>query len=178
MLLQGVGLNPTRTGLLDVLDQIGALYEVRDLRDTLGEPVGDLWVEGKESLSPYRLSGRLVPRLIDEIPVLAVLATQLNGVSSIRDAEELRVKESDRIRKSAEGLRAMGAKVEEYPDGLDIEGPVSLSGAVIDPEGDHRIAMAFAIAAGFAESEVVIRNAETIETSYPGFFDDLRKLQS
>ncbi len=178
VLLQGVGLNPTRTGLLDVLDQIGALYEVRDLRDTLGEPVGDLWVEGKESLSPYRLSGHLVPRLIDEIPVLAVLATQLNGVSSIRDAEELRVKESDRIRKSAEGLRAMGAKVEEYPDGLDIEGPVSLSGAVIDPEGDHRIAMAFAIAAGFAESDVVIRNAGTIETSYPGFFDDLRKLQS
>ncbi|GMU31816.1 MAG: 3-phosphoshikimate 1-carboxyvinyltransferase [Chthonomonadaceae bacterium] len=178
LLLRNVGLNPTRTGLLDILDQIGARYEVRDLRDTLGEPVGDLWVEGRASLSPYRLSGSLVPRLIDEIPVLAVLATQLNGVSTIRNAEELRVKESDRIRKAVEGLRAMGAKVEEYPDGMDIEGPVRLSGAVIDPEGDHRIAMAFAIAAGYAKSEVVIRNAETIETSYPGFLDDLRKLQT
>lgn len=177
VVLRDVGLNPTRTGLLDVFDQIGASYEIRDLRETLGEPVGDLWIEGGGSRTPFQLSGRLIPRLIDEIPVLAVLATQLHGVSSIRDAEELRVKESDRIRKTAEGLRAMGARVEEYPDGLDIEGPTTLSGAVIDPEGDHRIAMAFAIAAGLARSEVVIVNAETIETSYPGFLNDLRELQ-
>ena len=149
---------------------------MRNLRDEVGEPVAELIVSGKSDLRPFQINGSLVPRLIDEVPVLAVLATQCNGVSRIRDASELRVKESDRIENVANGLRAMGAQVETHPDGLDIHGPVQLKAAIIDANGDHRIAMAFAIAGLVAEGETTILNAQTVETSYPNFEQDLKRL--
>lgn len=177
VLLQSVGMNPTRTGIIDVLVQCRAQvgFETGD-REELGEPVSDLYARSPEGLLPFSIDGDLVPRLIDEIPVLAVLATQCDGFSSIRGAAELRVKESDRIEKVAEGLRAMGAEVETYEDGMDIQGPVALRGARIEADGDHRIAMAFAVAGLVASGVTVIDGAQTIATSYPGFEKDLAKL--
>jgi 3-phosphoshikimate 1-carboxyvinyltransferase len=175
--LRNIGVNPTRTGILDVFRQAGIDVRVENQKDELGEPVADLLIRGADSGRPFQIDGELVPRLVDEIPVLAVLATRLDGVSTIRGASELRVKESDRIAKIAEGLTAMGAKVEIREDGLDIEGPTSLRGASIDSSGDHRIAMAFAIAGLVADGETVIDGAESIATSYPGFEGDLKRLQ-
>lgn len=175
--LAGIGVNPTRTGVLDVFGQAGLPIGQALLAEALGEPVADLEVlhgEGKG----FRIEGELVPRLIDEIPVLAVLATQLHGESVIRDARELKVKESDRIAKVVEGLRSMGAKIEALDDGMAIEGPAPLSGTRIQADGDHRIAMAFAIAGLIAEGETAIEGAESIATSYPNFLDDLARLQS
>lgn len=175
--LREVGCNPTRTGILDVLAQTGHAATLRAVREELGEPVGDLDVSHVEGGHPFHIEGALVPRLIDEIPALAVLATQLDGISTIRDAKELRVKESDRIAKVAEGLRAMGARVETREDGLDIEGPTPLKATCIAADGDHRIAMAFAVAGLIAEGETLIDGADSIATSYPEFEAHLRELQ-
>lgn len=174
--LAGVGVNPTRTGILDVFAQAGIAIQRTFERDELGEPVADLVVRTSPVLRPFSIDGELVPRLIDEIPVLSVLATQCSGVTAIRGARELRVKESDRIERMAEGLRAMGALVETYEDGMDIEGPVDLKGVTVDADGDHRIAMAFAIAGLIASGETVINGAKTISTSYPAFPEDLTRL--
>ena len=178
LLLTDVSLNPTRTGILDVLTECGADWSASDEREECGEPLGAIRLLHREGLKPFHIGGALVPRLIDEIPVLAVLATQCHGVSEIRDARELRVKESDRIELVANGLRAMGAKVETYDDGMAIEGPVALKSTSIDAHGDHRIAMAFAIAGLVAEGETRISGADAIATSFPGFEDNLRKLCS
>jgi 3-phosphoshikimate 1-carboxyvinyltransferase len=175
--LRSVGVNPTRSGVFDVFAQVGIPFELQNAREELGEPVADIVVRSGGSMHPFSISGDLVPRLIDELPVLAVLATHLNGVSTIRDAAELRVKESDRISKIAAGLRVMGARVETYDDGLSIEGPVPLRGSIIDAEGDHRIAMAFAIAGLTAEGQTIVEGAESIATSYPGFESDMRRLR-
>ncbi len=174
--IKDLGVNPTRTGLLDILDQIGAVYPVGNPREELNEPVADVEITRPPTLKPFQISGSLVPRLIDEIPVLSVLATQCEGTSTIRDASELRVKESDRIELIAQNLRSMGAKVETHPDGLSIEGPVNLKGAEIKTKGDHRIAMAFAIAGLVAEGRTVIHGAESIATSYPDFQEDLERV--
>ncbi|MBX3120265.1 MAG: 3-phosphoshikimate 1-carboxyvinyltransferase [Fimbriimonadaceae bacterium] len=171
--LWDVGVNPTRTGILDVFDQAMIPYFVENEHEEAGEPVGDIDVRAVDVGRPFEISGALVPRLIDEIPVLAVLATQLDGVSRIRDARELRVKESDRIELVAAGLRAMGAEVETHEDGMDISGPTQLTGTVIDAHGDHRIAMAFAVAGLIAEGTTTIKGAEAIATSYPDFEKDL-----
>ena len=171
--LYGVGVNPTRTGILDVFEQAGLAARSDDERMSLGEPVADIFVRNEGIGMPFEIRGELVPRLLDEIPVLAVLATQLDGVSKIRDIEELRVKESDRIESIANGLRTMGAEVEVCHNGLDIAGPVRLQGGEIEAHGDHRIAMAFAVAGLVADGETVIEGAETIDTSYPGFENDL-----
>jgi 3-phosphoshikimate 1-carboxyvinyltransferase len=171
-----VGLNPTRTGLLDVLAQCGVKVNVTATATEQGEPVGDIAVEKPQSLSPFKINSELVPRLIDEIPVLAVLATQCEGLSEIRGAEELRYKESDRLAAIAEGLTAMGATVEVLEDGMCILGPTSLNGATIDAKYDHRIAMAFAIAGLLGEGDTTIRGAETIETSFPGFESEVRRM--
>lgn len=177
VLLQEVGVNPTRTGILDVLRDAGvSLGFDSQPGDHLGEPVSDIHVRFSPVLRPFHIAGDLVPRLIDEIPVLSVLATQCDGVSTIRDARELRVKESDRIERVAEGLRAMGASVETFEDGLAVEGPVQLAGAGIDADGDHRIAMAFAVAGLIASGETVIDGAQTIATSYPDFEKHLHRL--
>ena len=169
-------MNPTRTGILDALRQCGVPVSMSEDRSELGEPVADLSIQAPGFLKPFRIDGDMVPRLIDEIPVLAVLATQCNGVTEIRGAKELRVKESDRIETMAAGLRAMGASVETYEDGLSISGPTPLTGALVEAKGDHRIAMSFAIAGLFARGETVIEGAEAIATSYPSFEADLQRL--
>jgi 3-phosphoshikimate 1-carboxyvinyltransferase len=172
-----VGVNPTRTGILDCLRAAGV--PIGESRRPLeqGEPVADLFIDPvPEVLKPFAVSGALVPRLIDEIPVLAVLATQCHGTSVFRDVRELRVKESDRIEAIAFGLGKMGAEVATFDDGMTITGPTKLRGATITARRDHRIAMAFAIAGLLAEGETEIAGAETVATSFPGFFDELRRL--
>ncbi len=174
--LLDLSVNPTRTGILDVLEQCRVPFEIGAVRDELGEPVADAVVGWARDLQPFTISASLVPRLLDEIPVLAVLATQCVGTSVIHDAAELRVKESDRIEVVAEGLRRMGAKVETFEDGMAISGPTDLKGVTIEAKGDHRIAMAFAIAGLIAEGSTTINGAETICTSYPDFDSDLMRL--
>lgn len=171
-----VGLNPTRTGLMDVLRAMGADIQVENERDFGGEPIGDVVVKAAP-LTGVRIDGDMIPNLIDEIPVLCVAATAAEGVTEIRDAEELRHKESDRIAAVAAGLRSMGAQVEEYPDGLAIEGGHPLNGARIATHHDHRIAMAFAIAAQMARGETVIEDADVASVSFPTFYETLEKLR-
>lgn len=176
IVLTEVSLNPTRTGILDVLSECGADWASSGEREECGEPLGNIRLRYKDGLKPFHISGALVPRLIDEVPVLAVLATQCHGVSEIRDARELRVKESDRIELVANGLRAMGAKVETYEDGMAIEGPAELKATSIHAHGDHRIAMAFAIAGLIADGRTHVSGADAIATSFPGFEENLRRL--
>jgi 3-phosphoshikimate 1-carboxyvinyltransferase len=171
------GLNPTRDGILDVLRAAGIGLSSEEASGGLEESAFTT-IATPEALRPFEVSGPLIPRLIDEIPVLCILASQCEGVSRIRDARELRVKESDRLAQMAEGLRAMGVEVEEYEDGLDIHGPARLRGAEIHAHGDHRIAMSFAIAGLIAEGETIIHGAETIATSYPRFTADLESLRA
>lgn len=176
IILRDVGVNPTRAGILSVFGQSGLRCAILGERLELGEPVSDLLVEYSGIGMPFEISGGIVPRLIDEIPVLALLATQLDGTSVIRDAAELRVKESDRIAAIANGLRAMGARVEDFEDGLAVHGPTKLKGARIEAGMDHRIAMTFAIAGLIAEGETEIGGSESIRTSYPTFEQDLYRL--
>ncbi len=165
-----LGVNPSRTGILNAFLQSDIMVDRENERDSLGEPVADLVLRDCKAISPFFLDGDLIPRLIDEIPVLAVMATQCQGTSEIRGAAELRVKESDRIAKTAEFLNAMGAHVETLDDGMIIRGPTPLVGGTIDAEGDHRIAMAAAIAGLAATSgETIIHGADSIATSYPDF---------
>lgn len=178
LILEEVGTNPTRSGILDVLVDSGAGIMDMNSRSAMGENVEDLQVSHNQDLRAFTIEGDLVPRLIDEIPILAVLATQCHGRTVIRDAQELKVKESDRIAKMTEGLNAMGAKVEATKDGMIIHGPTRLRGAHIEADGDHRIAMSFVIAGLIAEGETTLSGAETIATSYPSFWDDLRRLRA
>ncbi|QYK53815.1 MAG: 3-phosphoshikimate 1-carboxyvinyltransferase [Fimbriimonadaceae bacterium] len=173
---QHLGLNPSRTGILDVLEQMGIRCEIENLDDELGEPVGNVTIQSSEELNPFVIEGDLVPRLIDEIPVLAVLATQCQGETVIRDAKELRVKETDRIAVVSDGLKKMGANVTPTEDGMIIIGPTPLHGATIDSAGDHRIGMSFAIAASIAEGETTILNADAIHSSYPEFEEHFTQL--
>mgnify|MGYP001024864942 CR=1 FL=1 len=177
VVIEGVGLNPTRTGLLDVLQAMGARVEVLEQREVGGEPVGDLKVQATEGLRATEVAGDLVPRLIDEIPILAVAATQAAGVTVVREAEELRVKETDRIAAVAGELRKLGAQVEERPDGFAICGPTRLRGAVVESHGDHRLAMALAVAGLLAEGETVVQGTECIADSFPGFAAVLERLR-
>jgi 3-phosphoshikimate 1-carboxyvinyltransferase len=169
IVLEGVGVNPTRIGILDVFQQAGIAVGLENERAELGEPVADLVVGSAPTLRPFRIDAPLVPRLVDEIPILAVLATQAEGVTEIRDAQEVRVKESDRIQVVGENLVRMGAKVEILPDGLRIEGPTPLTGIAVDAGLDHRIAMTFAIAGMIADGETRIYGEDSIATSYPDF---------
>ncbi|GMV41675.1 MAG: 3-phosphoshikimate 1-carboxyvinyltransferase [Myxococcales bacterium] len=171
----GVGVNPTRTGFLDALQAMGAAVAVSEGPDAGGEPTADLRVE-RVSLRGAVIEGALIPRLIDEVPILAVLATQARGVTEIRDAAELRVKESDRIAVVAAHLRALGGHVEERPDGLIVEGPTPLRGARLESHGDHRIAMAGAVAGLIAKGETIIEDVACVATSFPGFVELLRRV--
>jgi 3-phosphoshikimate 1-carboxyvinyltransferase len=176
LLVNSVGLNRTRVGILDALIRMGA--QIRERVDESGcEPMGSIEVKGG-NLQGIEIGGDQIPTLIDEIPILAVAGAMANGRTVIRDAAELRVKESDRISTVAENLRRMGVMVEEFADGMEIQGGAQLKGAVIESLGDHRIAMAFAIAGLRAKGETVIRGAECIETSYPGFANELSQLLS
>jgi 3-phosphoshikimate 1-carboxyvinyltransferase len=167
LLIKDVGLNPTRTAILKVLSRMGAhMSEIVHHSD--GEPIGNIEIHGA-ALKGTTILIEEVPNLIDEIPVIAVAAALASGRTIIRNAKELRVKETDRITTVVNGLRAMGAEVEEFEDGMEITGGKPLHGATIDSFGDHRIAMAFAIAGLFAEGETIITNTECVNTSYPGF---------
>ncbi len=169
--IKNVGLNPTRTGVIDVLLKMGAHVHQSEQR-THGEPCGNIVVKGGE-LNGTFIGGALIANVIDELPILAVAAALCRGNTLISDAQELRVKETDRIAAVASNLRRMGVKVEEFDDGMEIEGGAKLHGAEIESFGDHRIAMAFAIAGLFAEGQTVINGAECIATSYPSFERDL-----
>lgn len=172
--LLGVGLNPTRSALLDVLRAMGARIDVWNERERSREPIGDLRVYAPEGgLTGVEVGGALVPNLADEIPALAVAAAYAEGPTVIRDAAELRVKESDRLAATAAFLTAMGARVEEQQDGLVIEGGRPLHGATVEARGDHRIAMAAAIAALGASSPTTVRDAGCVAVSFPGFWDEL-----
>ncbi len=172
--IENVGVNPTRTGVLEVLNQMGANITLENQREVAGEPVADLRVQ-YSSLKGCEISGDVIPRLIDEIPVLAVAATFAAGTTLIRDAEELRVKESDRITVTATQLNQMGAAIIEHPDGLEIKGGTALTGTDVDSYTDHRIAMSLAIAALNATGKTTIHRAEAAAISYPDF---TRTLQS
>ena len=174
--VENVGLNPSRTGILEVLEQMGARITVLNSRDVAGEPVGDLQVS-HGPLQAFEIGGDLIPRLVDEIPVLAVAACWAEGTSRIRDAEELRVKETDRLAVMARQLGAMGARVEEFEDGLAISGSTPLHGAVVDSETDHRVAMSLAVAAGIATGDSLLHRPEAAAVSYPCFWDDLARLR-
>lgn len=176
LLVNDVGLNPTRIGILSVMTRMGA--RITERVDESGcEPMGTIEVVGGD-LVATEIGGAEIPTLIDEIPVLAVAAALATGKTVIKDAQELRVKESDRISAVAENLRRMGVIVDEFADGMEITGGASLKGAEINSLGDHRIAMAFAIAGLFAEGETIIKGVECVETSYPGFIHRLEQLQS
>ena len=173
--IREVGLNPTRTGFLEVLREMGAQISVHNERELAHEPWGDLRVKTSE-LRGIEIGGALIPRIIDELPILAICATQARGVTVIRDAQELRVKETDRIRAVTENLHRMGVQLEERPDGWVIPGPQRLSGALVESFGDHRIAIAFAIAGLIADGPTVISGAEWVAISYPTFFDNLAQI--
>lgn len=175
--LPGVGVNPTRSGIIDVLRGMGADLEVAEEREQGGEPVADITVRSSR-LAPAEVSGDLVPRLIDEIPVLAVAAALTPGRTVVRDAAELRVKESDRIAAICRELGRLGAHVEELPDGFVIDGVPSLSGTRCQSQGDHRLAMALGVAGLLAQGETVIEGAGAAEVSYPAFWSDLNGLAS
>jgi len=175
--LPGVGVNRTRSGIIDVLRKMGAALDLTEEREQGGEPVADLTVRSSR-LTPVEVRGDLVPRLIDEIPVLAVAAALTPGRTIVRDAAELRVKESDRIATTCGELRRLGAHVEELPDGLAIEGVASLTGARCESHGDHRLAMALGVAGLLARGETIIDGAGAAEVSYPGFWKDLALLAS
>ncbi len=173
--VRGVLLNPTRAALLEVLARMGADVQVSGHRTVGGEPVGDI-TASYGSLRGTTVGGDEIPRLLDEIPILAVAATQARGTTTIKDAAELRVKESDRLAVMARALRAMGGEVEELPDGLVIHGPTALHGAELDSHNDHRVAMSIAVAGLLAAGRTTIRGAGCIDTSFPGFADKLQAL--
>jgi 3-phosphoshikimate 1-carboxyvinyltransferase len=168
-------MNPTRARLLDILMQMGLRISVMQLEEIHGEMVGSLQVEG-ETLKGATIAGSDSAALIDEIPVLAAIAPYTEQGIDVRDAKELRVKESDRIAAIVKNLRLMGAQVEEFDDGLKIPGGQTLHGAELDSFGDHRIAMAFAVAALRAQGETLIHGAESAAISYPAFFSTLEQL--
>jgi 3-phosphoshikimate 1-carboxyvinyltransferase len=179
IVLENVGLNPTRTAILDALLSFGANIEVLDRKEICNEIVGDVRVRGRKNLvskASNFIGGDVIANLIDEIPILAIFGTQTENGLEVRGAAELRVKESDRIAATVENLRRMNAAVEEFADGFRVE-KSSLKGATVNSFGDHRIAMAFAIAGLFAEGETEIIGAESAGVSFPEFFQTLAGLR-
>ena len=174
--IRNVGINPTRDGILRVVRAMGADIEYQNVREQAGEKTADLLVRYTKDLHGAVIEGDLIPTLIDEIPVIAVLAATAEGETVIRDAQELRVKESDRLTIMVDSLNAMGCDIEGTPDGMVIRGGHPLKGAQIDSHLDHRIAMSFAVASLVAEGTTVIQNAECVNISYPEFYEDLASL--
>jgi len=175
--LKAVGVNPTRTGIVDALQMMGADVRLEEERMWGPEPVADIVVRSSP-LHGAVIDGNLIPRAIDELPLLALAGCLAEGETVIRDAAELRAKESDRLRTTAEGLRRLGAEVEERPDGLRMWGPQQLRGATASSRGDHRTAMLLAIAGALARGETVVRNSEAVAVSYPTFWQDLESLST
>ncbi|MBD2775128.1 3-phosphoshikimate 1-carboxyvinyltransferase [Iningainema tapete] len=177
LMVENVGVNPTRTGVLEALKMMGADIELENQREVAGEPVADIRVRSSQ-IQSCTIAGDIIPRLIDEIPILAVAAVFAQGTTIIRDAEELRVKESDRIAVMAQQLNKMGAQIRELPDGMEITGGTPLTGTDVDSFTDHRIAMSLAIAALNANGTTTIHRAEAAAVSYPDFTPTLQKICS
>lgn len=175
--IEAVGLNPTRDGLIEALQAMGANIRITAQQQIAGELRGTIEVESSR-LRGITFGGAMIPRLLDEIPILAVASLFAEGVTEIRDAAELKIKESNRLATICEGLTRLGGRVEELPDGLRIEGGHALRGACCRSFGDHRIAMALAVAALSAEGKTVLEGAECVDVSFPGFWTMLEKLRS
>ena len=175
--ITGVGMNPTRTGILEALDAMGARVTQKNARLEGGEPVADLLVESAD-LEATEVGGALIPKMVDEVPVLAVAACFAKGTTVIRDAQELRVKESDRISTTVGELSRLGANIEELPDGMAIHGTGRLRGAECYSHGDHRLAMALGVAGMLSERETVVEEAEAAGISYPQFWEQLEQLSN
>jgi 3-phosphoshikimate 1-carboxyvinyltransferase len=173
--VEAIGVNPTRTGFLDLLKAMGGSCVRLNEKESGGEPIADVQVK-KSPLQAVTICGDVIPRAIDEIPILAVLATQATGKTEISDAKELRVKESDRLATLCQELKRMGARIQEKPDGLIIEGPTALKGAVVNSHGDHRLAMSLAIAGLIAQGPTTIQDIACVDTSFPTFWDLLETL--
>ena len=183
--VRSVGLNPTRSGLIDAMWAMGCDLQIENERWFGTEPVGDIEIHWRDGISAVELGASEIPAIIDELPVLMALAARADGITRIRGAAELRVKESDRIAVMAEGLEKMGIRVKQYPDGIDIEGqPINedqfaqpAEGSVhVDAAGDHRCAMSFCVLAQTLNQPVFVSGAAHIDTSYPGFIDDFSAL--
>ena len=170
--VRGVGINPSRTGVLDVLREMGANIRMENVREVGNEPSADLVAESSD-LRGVEISGDIIPRVIDELPVLAVAASRATGQTVIRDAAELRVKESDRISSTVAGLDSLGANIRETDDGMIIEGGSRLAGAEVESYGDHRIAMSMAVAGLIADGATTIGESEAVDVSYPAFWDEM-----
>lgn len=175
LVIEGVGINPSRTGLLDVLAGMGAQVEV-EVSSADPEPAGTIRSRSTGELGATTVEGETIVRTIDELSLVALAALRAEGTTVVRDAGELRVKESDRVAVLAEGLRALGASIEEAPDGFAVTGPAVLGGGRVDPAGDHRMAMTFAVAGLIAAEPVTVAGWECAEVSYPRFEDDLRAI--
>jgi len=176
VMLKNVGINPTRTGLIDVLRSMGAHIDIEDVRSVSGEPVADIYCKGQAGLKAVTVTAETVPSLVDEFPILCIAAARAEGTTIIRGAEELRLKESDRIKAMASELSKMGVALEEFPDGISITGAETLSAAEVDSHGDHRIAMSLAVAGLIAEGATAISNASAVVISFPDFFASIRRL--
>lgn len=174
LVLEGVNVNETRTGLLDILSAMGATIELLEERTSGGEPVADILVRSSD-LRATKVGGALVPRAIDELPLVALLGCFAKGETVVRDASELRAKESDRVEAVVEVLGRMGARVTAHPDGFTVHGPAELHGARVDAHGDHRIGMLAAIAGSLASGETRVEN-DAVGVSYPGFWRDLAQV--
>jgi 3-phosphoshikimate 1-carboxyvinyltransferase len=176
ILIKNVGINPQRTGAIEIFKDMGGNIEVLNERESCGEPVADILVRSS-ALRSTQIKGDMIPKAIDELPIIAVAACFAQGETLIRDAKELRVKETDRIRAMTIELRKLGAQVEELDDGMIIVGKENLNGAICSSWGDHRVAMAITVAGGRAEGVTVIEDAECVSVSFPGFFDMMRSLR-
>lgn len=174
--ITNVSLNNTRTGIIDALKAMGADIKFENLRNECGEPVGDILVKGVEKLKAIEVKGEMVPRIIDEIPILAVACAFADGVTIIRDANELRVKESDRIKSMVEGLKTLGVEVEELPDGMIIHGGGDFKYGKVNTYADHRIAMAFYVFGICSKKGLEIDDINSVNISFPDFFDKMRAL--
>ncbi|MBU0905702.1 MAG: 3-phosphoshikimate 1-carboxyvinyltransferase [Firmicutes bacterium] len=177
IMLKNVGLNPTRTGIIDVLSQMGANLKVEESITNGEEPFGNIRIKSSE-LKGIEIGGELIPRLIDELPIIALLATQASGTTVIRDAAELKVKETDRITAVVNELKKLGANIEATDDGMIIKGPIQLNGGTVTSYGDHRIGMMGAIASLIASEPVEIDDPSCISVSYPNFFEHLKNVKT
>lgn len=177
LLIQNVGVNPSRTGVIDILMAMGGNIQLLDQREVSGEPVADLLVRSSH-LKGIAISGSVVPRAIDEFPAICIAAARAEGITTIRDAKELRVKETDRITAMADNLRKLGISVTETDDGMDITGSEQLLGGTVDSCGDHRIAMSMSIAALIASNAITVTDIDCVATSFPTFFPLLEKVSS
>ena len=176
IVVENVGLNPTRTGILNIMDEMGCNYEIIENSIIAGEPIGSINIKTASNLKPFKIEGDILPKLIDEIPILTVAGCFCDGISEIKDAKELRVKETDRLKVMARQLKKFGANIIEKEDGLIITGSSKFNSAEVDSETDHRISMSLAIASILAKGTSKIARSEASKVSYPTFWDDLKKI--